>query len=192
MTRRNGSGDTIATYSAASPRIKTEADNDPHSTRLDFETSTALPLPLDLERKASEPIAKKRSAPCDGCRRVRRACKWLGGFEVCERCWKSGRVCSGPSRWVTAASTAQDISTPADIRAVERRDRRLLTCFLPFSNELVEWPRSVLRLLRRDGRRCTCLIRSLITWSSVRTTQQNSTAREMLIAALPHSWLEKP
>lgn len=140
-------------------RIKAEDDDAPHSTRLDLETSTALLLPLELERKPLEATAKKRITPCDGCRRIRRACKWLGGFEVCERCWKSGRVCSGPTRWVTAGSTAQVTCAVADMRAVERRDQRLSTCFVPLSSKLVGQPRSGLRRPRRDGRHYTCHIR---------------------------------
>jgi hypothetical protein len=41
---------------------------------------------------------KQRTVPCEQCRKIRRACKWVDNFEVCERCWRSGRVCTGPSR----------------------------------------------------------------------------------------------
>jgi hypothetical protein len=75
----------------------------PASSSPDLKSSTTLPLPLEEDRRDQQQVDKQRTVPCEQCRKIRRACKWIereGKLETCERCRTTGKQCSGPTRYV--------------------------------------------------------------------------------------------
>ena len=92
----------------SSPEVKQESPEASSSisspTSFNFD-SPSSPLESALVRYSnglqikSEPLAK-RTTPCQQCRRIRRACKWIEGDQDCERCGKLGKECTGPTRYV--------------------------------------------------------------------------------------------
>ncbi|GAA5953574.1 hypothetical protein JCM3765_006908, partial [Sporobolomyces pararoseus] len=85
---------------STSPRavIKQEELADSLPTIPHLESTSTLALHLPEPQKQIQSIKKNGNTPCEYCRKVRRACKWVENFQVCERCLKSGRVCTGPTR----------------------------------------------------------------------------------------------
>ena len=90
----------------SSPEVKQESPEAPSSVSppASFNSnSPSSPLESALVRYSNGLQIKsetqpKRTTPCQQCRRIRRACKWIEGDEDCERCGKLGKHCTGPTR----------------------------------------------------------------------------------------------
>ncbi|GAA5867723.1 hypothetical protein JCM5353_000198, partial [Sporobolomyces roseus] len=90
----------------SSPEVKQESPKSPSSISppASFNSnSPSSPLESALVRYSNGLQIKsetqpKRTTPCQQCRRIRRACKWIEGDEDCERCGKLGKQCTGPTR----------------------------------------------------------------------------------------------
>ncbi|GAA5997344.1 hypothetical protein JCM5350_004137 [Sporobolomyces pararoseus] len=85
-------------------RIKQEELSPDLPTIPHLKSTSTLATSLSDPQKHSQSINNNRRTPCEYCRKVRRACKWVDNFQVCERCLKSGRVCTGPTRQLATAS----------------------------------------------------------------------------------------
>ncbi|GAA5831586.1 hypothetical protein JCM3766R1_004943 [Sporobolomyces carnicolor] len=88
------------------PSIKEEESSPPSAVPTSTSLHLESPPPLALSPASLPPgvprLDKKRTLPCERCRTIRRACKWVkreGATRAsCERCFQAGKECSGPTR----------------------------------------------------------------------------------------------